>query len=758
MADEPNFLDFEIHIAACRDDRYPGHIRLGDGQDFNGDLSANLFPWTPTGNLTTDGRRLFAALFTDPPLRRAWDMACGKSSHRRIRLWLDADAPELHTLPWELLHDGHTFLAADAAMPFSRYLPSDAPWGGLVAEQPIRILAVISNPADLARPPYNLAPLDVTAEQKLLTDALGNLVPAHFHLEFLEAPVTLECLERALASGPRVLHFVGHGTFNVSRQQAALYLQDAAGNTQIVTDAQLCDMLRRQAKLPGLIFLAACQSAERSEMDAFAGLAPKLVQTGIPAVVAMQDAVAMAATQKLTPVFYEELAQHGTVDRALNAARSLLLTGQSPDAATPVLLMRLKDGKLWEPLWTKTNPYRGLAAFTEDDAKFFFGRDQLIATLLAHLRSDSRFLVVVGASGSGKSSVVQAGLVPALRKGALFGSQDWSIVTFRPGNDPYPSVDLSGFLKPDRSEKHSVILVDQFEELFALCSETVQKRFLDDLLALIDSPAPVTVILTVRADFYEYLLHHALSERIQKAQVNVLPMKPEELRAAIEEPARKVGLRFEAGLVETILQDASASANALPLLQSALTQLWYKQVQGVLTYAAYRAIGGVTGAISLWADNTYSYLSAQEKLLARRVLTRLVHYGEEGAADTRQRQAQADLVTEPGEQDTLRGVVRKLTDARLVVTGEGETIEIIHDALLREWGQLKQWVAEQREFYLWRQRLNVQLQTWKAQQEDEGALLRGALLAEAERWLQAKPEELNEVEEGYIARSLALRQ
>ncbi len=762
MTNTQPYADLEIRILERQDAGYPVEITLNGDQHFpRGFLAADLLPWISTGAPRADGERLFTALIADAALREAWANARGQHPQRRVGLRLDTTAPELHALPWELLHDGLTFITADAATPFSRYLPGDAPWSGLVAERPIRVLIVIANPADLDQ--YGLTTLVVDTERTLLSEALDALTPTHFCLEYLEAPVTPERLERALASGPHVLHFVGHGAFSERRQEAVLYLQDDSGNAQIVTDAQLCDILRRQGTLPRLIFLAACQSAERSTVDVFAGLAPKLVQTGVPAVVAMQDKVAIAATHKLTPVFYEELARHGEVDRALNAARSLLLTGQAPDAATPVLLMRMKDGQLWEPLWTKTNPYRGLAAFTEDEAAFFFGREQLIEELLAHLRSAPRFLVVVGSSGSGKSSVVQAGLIPALRKGGLPGSQSWQIVTFRPGNDPYAAlrevkVDLAGIRKSGKSESRLLLYADQFEELFALCSETVQQQFLDDLLTLIESATPVTVILTVRADFYGHLLRHALGECIKEAQVNVLPMKPEDLRAAIAEPARKAGLRFEAGLVETIIQDTSASAHVLPLLQSALTQLWHKQMQGMLTYDAYQAIGGVAGAISVWADDAYSGLSAPEQPLARRVLTRLVHYGEGGAADTRQRQALADLVTEPGEQDALRQLVKKLADARLVVTGEGETVEIIHDALLREWARLKQWITEQREFYLWRQRLDAQLQTWEGKKQDEGALLRGALLVEAERWLQEQPDELNEGEEAYIQAGIAAQE
>ncbi|MBN2393078.1 MAG: CHAT domain-containing protein [Anaerolineae bacterium] len=758
MTQETNtYTDLEIHISRQREEGYQVTITLSGEQEFTGYLAAGIAQHVPDIDPVVNGQRLFNALFADDVLRDAWNQALGKSSQRRIRLRIVPDAPELHALPWELLHDGDTFLAASMATPFSRYLDVPQRRGDLVTEHPIRILLVIANPTDLEE--YNLLRLDVDAERANLMEALGDLVPQHIQVDCLDTGVTLTNLETRLRKGnAHVLHFVGHGTTSTRQGQTALYLQDKAGNTEVVTDTQLTDMLRRQAKPPHLIFLAACQTAKRSTTDAFTGLAPKLIQAGIPAVVAMQDRVTIAATRKLTPVFYEELAQHGEVDRALNAARSLLLTGQSPDVATPVLLMRLRDGKLWEPLWTKTNPYRGLAAFTEQDAEFFFGRQASIDELLAHLRSAPRFLVVIGPSGSGKSSVVQAGLTPALRKGDLPGSQDWRIVTFCPGSDPYASVDLSGFLKPDRSEKRQVIFIDQFEELFALCPETVQQRFLDDLLTLIESPSLVTVILTVRADFYGHLLRHTLGERIKEAQVNVLPMKPEDLRAAIVKPAWKAGLRFEAGLVETIIQDASASSHVLPLLQSALTQLWHKQVQGMLTHDAYKAIDGVAGAIGLWADNAYSDLTAQEQSLARCVLTRLVHYGEGDAADTRQRQALAALVTESGKEDALRRLIKKLADARLVVTGEGETVEIIHDALLREWPSLKKWIAEQREFYLWRQRLDVQLQTWQAQGQDEGALLRGALLAEAEGWVAGRGVDLNVSERHFIHAGLTLRE
>jgi hypothetical protein len=222
MTDE-TFLDFELHITPCREYGYPVHIRLGGGEDFNGTLAPDIATWTPTGDRANDGRHLFTTLFADSDLHRAWERACGQATQRRIRFWIDADAPELHALPWELLHDGKRWLAATAATPFSRYLPSDVPWGGPITARPIRVLAAVANPDDLAR--YNLAALNVAQEQKLLRNACAPspAAPVPVALDFLDPPVTLERLEQALQEGEgyHVLHVISHGTFSQRRAKAA---------------------------------------------------------------------------------------------------------------------------------------------------------------------------------------------------------------------------------------------------------------------------------------------------------------------------------------------------------------------------------------------------------------------------------------------------------------------------------------------------------------------------------------------------------
>ncbi len=345
---EQAFVDLEIRVLQEREAGYPVEITLDMQQEFpRGYLPADILPWQATGDFIEDGKKLFAALFSDANLREAWAEARGQAQQRRIRLRIDSTAPELHTLPWELLQENQVMLSANGATPFSRYLPVALPWGGLVEECPIRVLVVISNPANL-QSDYDLAQLDVDAERAVLESAAEEIGEEALQVEFMEPPITLERLEEALRDGYHVLHYLGHGAFSRRRGQAALYLQDESGDVQIVTDDTLIGMLARQTTHPKLVFLAACQSAVRDTGDAFLGLGPKLISVGVPAVVAMQDFVSMETARKLNEKFYQRLAEQGSIDRAMNEARSTLLTAGRPDAAVPVLFLRLKSGQLWD--------------------------------------------------------------------------------------------------------------------------------------------------------------------------------------------------------------------------------------------------------------------------------------------------------------------------------------------------------------------------------------------------------------------------
>ncbi len=350
VASQPLWLDCELRILAPIDQRCPVELTLNGEQTFSGVASADLTTWVATGDPTVDGEALFKVLLADDELLKAWGEARGRSKQRRVRLRIDP--PKLHALPWELLRDGNELIAADADTPFSRYLAIGKEWGQPVADRPIRVLAVISDPIDLGAT-YHLPSADVELETRTLRGALlpypASVEGPGVRLTFLSPPITLARLEAALRvpNGYHVLHFVGHGGFNPKQQQAALYFENDDRTAGHVTDTDFAGMLDRLQSPPQLVVLAACQSATQSLQEVFTGLGPRLVQIGLPAVVAMHADVTMLTARQFTATFYRRLLDHGKVDLALNEARSTLITNGRYDAAVPLLFMRLRDGRLW---------------------------------------------------------------------------------------------------------------------------------------------------------------------------------------------------------------------------------------------------------------------------------------------------------------------------------------------------------------------------------------------------------------------------
>ncbi len=431
----------------------------------------------------------------------------------------------------------------------------------------------------------------------------------------------------------------------------------------------------------------------------------------------------------------------------------------------------------------KVCPYRGLLAFREEHARFFFGREEFTERLVEAVER-TPFLAVVGPSGSGKSSVVQAGLIPALRQGALAGSEPWEFAIFRPGRNPLRqlAVPLVSLLEPEMDEvtrlakvdelaihfregrvslsdaagrvleKHSgmerlVLVADQFEELFTYEeSEPERKIFLSHLLEATEKrDGSPTAILTLRADFYSHCLgYRPLADRLERRVVNLGPMTEEELRRAIEEPAKSVGMGFETGLVERILEEVRGEPGALPLLEFALTELWEGQRGGLLTHEAYEEFGGVGGAIAQRAEREYGRFSEEEKGSARRIFLNLITPGEE-TEDVRRQAALAEILPEePARVEAVHKLVKMLADARLITTGREEasgeeTLEVAHEALIRGWERLKGWVQEDRAFLEWLKGLRVDLARWK----ESGELLRGKPLTYALDWLEKKGEDLS---------------
>ncbi len=302
--------------------------------------------------------------------------------------------------------------------------------------------------------------------------------------------------------------------------------------------------------------------------------------------------------------------------------------------------------------------------------------------------------------------------------------------------------------------RRCLLVIDQFEELYTLCPEPdVRRNFLDILLTAAEAGAvqrlsPIVLILTLRADFVgQALAHRPFADALQDGTLILGPMNRDELRAAIALPAEKQGAAFEAGLVERILDDVGEEPGNLPLLEFALTLLWEHLDQGWLTHQSYEDIGRVQGALARYADEAYATLNPAEQAHARRALIQLVQPGE-GTEDTRRVATRAEF-----DEDTWE-LIQHLADERLVVTGSDEagqdTAEVVHEALIRGWGRLQEWMAEDRAFRLWQERLRTAVRGWEDSGRDAGALLRGAPLAEAENWLNERKGELSPLELEFI--------
>jgi hypothetical protein len=378
----------------------------------------------------------------------------------------------------------------------------------------------------------------------------------------------------------------------------------------------------------------------------------------------------------------------------------------------------------------------------------------------------------------------------------------WLTVDFRPGAEPFQALAgaLLPRLEPDLSETERLIetrkladaladsemrlydvvaralekhppaerflmLVDQFEELYTLCQDPDERScFLDKLLAAAEAAEggrtpSLVLLLTLRADFMgQALAHRPFADVLQDAALMLGPMTREELREAIEKPAEKQGAAFEAGLVERLLDGVGQAPGNLPLLEFALTLLWARLDRGWMTHAAYEEIGRVEGALAGYAEGAYGELREGEREIARRVFVQLVQPGE-GTEDTRRVATRAEL----GDANGNWIIVQHLADKRLVVTGRDpttglETVELVHEALIQRWGRLHEWIEEDRAFRTWQERLRVALRGWEVSDQDEGALLRGAPLAEAEGWLAERGEELSAAERHFIQTGEALRE
>ena len=459
------------------------------------------------------------------------------------------------------------------------------------------------------------------------------------------------------------------------------------------------------------------------------------------------------------------------------------------DVARDLAFRRALDPALAGAVETR-NPYKGLRAFSEDDAADFFGRETLTEHLVERL-AKTRFLAVVGPSGSGKSSVVRAGLVPRLREGALPGSERWTVVEMFPG--AYPLEELEGGAsacrghprQPDCSSKlqeDELGLLRAVKRLVAADDDGVRagarrrparggvhpRRGRDPAHALPrvarargpDPHARLRVVVTLRADFYDRpLLYSGFAELLRDYVEALVPLKADEFERAIAGPAERVGARFEPGLLSELVTDVADEPGALPLLQYALTELYERREGSTLTADAYSAIGGISGALAGRAEEIYGGLGEPAQEAARQLFLRLVTLGE-GAEDTRRRVERTELASMEVDQGALEEAIQEFGAWRLLSFDRDPrsgtpTIEVAHEALMREWGRFRRWIDSGREQVRLHRRLAAATREWEEAGRESSYLLRGSNLAQFELLAGDSTIALTELEREFVEASTA---
>jgi len=449
------------------------------------------------------------------------------------------------------------------------------------------------------------------------------------------------------------------------------------------------------------------------------------------------------------------------------------------------------SGSLDVDLPEPENPYKGLRAFQESDSADFFGRKELVNRLLNRMQENhplNRFLAVVGPSGSGKSSVVKAGLIPALRQGALKNSDKWFFVEMVPGTYPFeeleaallriainPPASLLTQLKEDKDglrraikrvlpedpETELFLLIDQFEEIFTLVDDEAKRTlFMESLIeAVQDSNSRLNIIITIRADFYDKPLYYAeFGETIRQRSEVVLPMNPEELRAAITDPAERVGLQVEDILAQEIIKDVQEQPGALPLLQYALTELYERREARRLTLNAYQEIGGISGALARRAEELYLSQTPEKQEVTRQIFLRLVSLGE-GTEDTRRRILLSELLNMQKSDEVINSTLDAFGKYRLLTfdhdpLNREPTVEVAHEALIRQWTRLKDWINNLRDDLRQHAKLTSATKEWVGSKKDSSFLATGTRLTQLREWANVTDILLTEDESNYVAASI----
>ena len=671
-----------------------------------------------------------------------------------IRVIIRTSEPELTRIPWHLWRGWQELPPVEISLSSPEAKRRERTY-----QETVRILIILGNSDGI----------DVKEDERILKQFCQEA-----KLIVLNEP-TLPILKQHLLDkrGWDIMFFSGHS--KTMDDQGIIYIN----KTDTLNIKQLKEELHT-ATVGGL------QIALFNSCDGL-GIAKELETLNIPQVIVMREPVPDKVAQEFLKEFIKRFTLGETLYQSVRIARQKLkdLEEEYPCASwLPVIIQNvLEIPPTWQSLGAISQcPYRGLAAFRVEDARFFYGREKLTQKLAQKVKN-RRIVGVVGASGSGKSSLVFAGLIPYLSSNGK-----WQVISCRPSNNPFqslaialvstfcPQLDkdeqylLESELEQDEKKLQSFLLsyseqdnqssllliIDQFEELYILNSDlSSRKVFLNGLLNAVNNVPRLTILLTLRADCYgEVLAYTPLAGALQDRILNVAPMNPEELERAIVMPAQKMNVELELALIECLIKTVFNSSGDLTLLEFTLTQLWAAQRDHTLTYRGYQNIGGLEGALANHAEAVYEQLNIEEQKRLQYIFTQLVQ--PSGNINTRRLASRAEIGLDNWD------LVRHLASVRLVVTNRNEltgeeTVELIHEALIKYWRRLTLWIESSREFRQWQEQLRHFLREWKNNDQVEGALLQGTSLAKAEEWLQKRPEELTSLEKGYIKQSIKFK-
>lgn len=725
------------------------------------------------------------------------------SPQEEIRLIVQVEDTTIRHLPWHLWDFFDRYSQAELALSAPAYERAETDFQ---TREKARILAILGHSQGI----------DIESDRHLLSQ-----LPDTETIFLVEPPRKLLYQNLWDAQGWDILFFAGHSSSCENGENGYLEI-----NGQEKIDVREINHALKKAVKQGV------KIAIFNSCDGL-GLARQLESLHIPQTIVMREPIPDLVAQEFLKYFLTSFTRGNSFYLAVREARERLqvLEDQCPCASwLPVICQNPTELPIdWQKLTGKTKnqnlkpthdtpnqhpfkpsqeerpqtqyllcPYKGLSAFSQQDAAFFFGRENTIEKLVYAVYTKP-FIATIGASGSGKSSVIFAGIIPKIKEEAI-------IIDLRPSDRPFlklaekfidcleahlgeterlieinklnaalieREINLENLsdriLQKNSKKRRFVLFIDQFEEIYTLCSEPdIRQNFIQFLIEpLVDRSKSnfhsigkrpqLTLIVTLRADFLERALsYRPFADLLCEYPPEFLqPMNRKELQEAIEKPASALNIKIAEGLSDRILDAVGEEPGNLPLLEFALMLLWEKQEKGVLTHRAYETIGGVGRALASHAERIYQTLTPEEQARSQHIFLQLVHPGDT-IADTRR----VATLQELGEDcDEL---LQKLVDARLLVlsgrkSSQEITVELVHEALIRVWERLQRWIEDDRGFRTFQDRLRVNANAWVNAGEEEGSLLYGTPLLEAQRWYEEREKDLSPRERQLIETSLAFQ-